>query len=63
MKHEERLRRFFSKNKLIGIFASQGKLYEDLALYAACINNLIILFSYSQYFVSEHSKDELTLHY
>lgn len=28
MKHEERLRIFFSYNPLIGIFASHGKLWE-----------------------------------
>jgi hypothetical protein len=46
MQHEELLRRLFAKSKLLEIFATNGKLWENLAFYTACAINIIILASY-----------------
>ena len=59
MKHEEHLRIFFDYNPMIGLFASHGKLWDDCAFYTAITINLIILMSYSQYFVDD---SEYSLH-
>lgn len=56
MKHEERLRILFSYNPVLGIFASKGKLWESCAFYTTCIINVIIVGSYSQFFMNSSIK-------
>lgn len=53
MEHEERLRIFFSYNRILGIFANHGKLWEECAFYTTIAVNIIVCLSYSQYFMDE----------
>lgn len=48
MDHEEYLKEKFQKYKIIGILASNGKLWEDLAFYINIFLNFLILTSYSE---------------
>ena len=56
MKHEDRLRIFFNKNKIVGFFATRGKLWEKFAFYTSILINLMIILSYSEYFLPEADK-------
>lgn len=46
MKHEEKLRRLYVKNRLLGFLAEHNRLWENLAFYCAFAINIIILISY-----------------
>lgn len=50
MKHEEYLRILFNINPIFGAIASQGKLYEMCLFITTIAINIIICFSYSQFF-------------
>lgn len=49
-KHEERLDIFFSKNKMLSLFAKYDKLWKDLAFIFTIMLNFFILLSYSTVF-------------
>jgi len=50
MKHEERLRLMFEQYKLLGYVATNIKMWEKIAFIIACIINIIVLFSYSEWY-------------
>ena len=54
MKHEEKLRQIFDKYKILAIFCLNVKFWEQAAFYVACFTNLIIIVSYSEYFLDSH---------
>lgn len=56
MKHEERLRLMFDKYKMLGYVAKNIKKWEHFAFYIACLLNFIVLFSYSEYYVTSEQK-------
>ena len=56
MKHEERLRLMFDKYKMLGYVARNIKKWEHFAFYIACLLNIIVLFSYSEYYVTAEQK-------
>ena len=56
MKHEERLRLMFDKYKMLGYVARNIKKWEHFAFYIACLLNIIVLFSYSEYYVTKEQK-------
>jgi len=55
MKHEEKLRIFFNKNKFIGIIANREKLWKQCAFYVNLTINFIIIVSYTSKFVPENA--------
>lgn len=56
MKHEERLRLMFDKYKLLGYLAHNIRKWEKIAFIVACTINIIILFSYSEWYVTPQQK-------
>ena len=62
MKHEERLRIFFKINPVLGILASNGKLWELCAFYTTVTINLMVCFSFSEYFVDEYKSEKEISH-
>lgn len=52
MKHEERLRLMFDKYKMLGYLARNIKKWEQIAFIIACMINVIVLFSYSDFYVT-----------
>ncbi|CAD8153241.1 unnamed protein product [Paramecium pentaurelia] len=53
MVYEEKLNQIFAKNPIFAFFASQGKLWENLAFVTTLVINFIVLLSYSQDFYNE----------
>ena len=51
MRHEEKLRVFFNKNKMIGILVNREKLWKQVAFYINILINLTIIVSYTDKFV------------
>lgn len=51
MKHQEKLRLFFNKNKFIGMIANHEKLWKKCAFYINLMINFIIIVSYTSKFV------------
>lgn len=51
MRHEEKLRLFFNRNKMIGILANREKLWKQCAFYINISINCIIIVSYTSKFV------------
>ena len=51
--HEEKLSRFFLKNKILGIFANYVVLWKDLAYYITILINVFILGSFTKKNVDE----------
>ena len=45
--HEEKLRIFFSKNKILAIFANYEKLWKDLAFIFTIVLNILIIGSFA----------------
>lgn len=52
MKHEERLRLIFDNNKALGFLAQNIRQWEKIAFIVACTINIIILFSYSEFYIT-----------
>ena len=55
LNHEEFLKKNFHKYRLIGFFAKNGKLWEDLSFYINIAINIFILFSFSDKLYNENS--------
>lgn len=56
MKHEERLRLIFEKYQLLGYIATNIHKWEQIAFIVACAINVIILFSYSDFYITDAQK-------
>ena len=48
MKHEEILRKYFEKTKIIGFIATHSKLWENLAFLINNVLNIMILINYKK---------------
>jgi hypothetical protein len=51
-KHEEYLKKFFNKQKLLALFVNYVKLWKDLAFIFTIVLNIFIIFSFSDKFGS-----------